>query len=88
MENNVLSRKKTNSFRLTDNVLKATALVYLKEALFRQKYEQCAELIRSAKEFGAGEEEVRGVIEEYVRELKGGSREEPYNQYANRLDGY
>ena len=45
-----------------DEVLKATALLYFEEALLTERYEDCAELIRIAKGFGAGRGEIRGVI--------------------------
>mgnify|MGYP000949388961 CR=1 FL=1 len=50
-----------------DEVLKVTTLLYFKEALLRERYEDCAELIRIAKGFGAEPGEVSGIIAECNR---------------------
>ncbi|MBI4433006.1 MAG: hypothetical protein HY592_05985 [Candidatus Omnitrophica bacterium] len=44
--------------------VKLTALLYLKEALLRERYEACEELIATAKEFGAREFEVADLLED------------------------
>jgi hypothetical protein len=44
--------------------VKLTALLYLKEALLKQQYEICPELIAVAKEFGAAEAEIRALLED------------------------
>ena len=44
--------------------IKLTALLYLKEALTQQRYENCADLIAVAKEFGAGEFEIQDLLED------------------------
>ena len=41
-----------------------TALVYLKEALLRERYENCAEIIALAKEFGAENYQIRNLLED------------------------
>lgn len=43
--------------------VKLTALLYLREALLEEKYEECPEFIAIAKEFGALDEEIRGLLE-------------------------
>ena len=48
-------------------LVKATSLQYLKEALADEAYEECAELIAIAKESGAFDDEVRQVIAAHVR---------------------
>lgn len=53
-------------------LLKVTALLYLKEALYKQKFEQCPELIQTAKRYGASTEEVQTVIARHVRRLQQG----------------
>lgn len=50
--------------RVKKNPLKFTALLYLKEALLRENYERCAEIIALAKEFGAAPFEVRDLLED------------------------
>ena len=41
-----------------------TALLYLKEALLAEQYEECPAIIRIALEFGAGEARVGYLLEE------------------------
>ena len=44
--------------------VKLTALLYLKEALLRERYENCAEIIAVAKEFGAAIYEIQDLLED------------------------
>ncbi len=53
-----------------NEALRVTALSYLKEALVKERYEECAELIASAKDFGASTRDVRVLIARTVRGLK------------------
>ncbi|MBP9733413.1 MAG: hypothetical protein KBD07_03455 [Candidatus Omnitrophica bacterium] len=41
-----------------------TSLLYLREALFREEYEKCSELIGIAREFGARESEIGYLLED------------------------
>ena len=50
--------------RKSRHPLKLTALLYLKEALIREKYETCAEIINYAKEFGALPYEIQDLLED------------------------
>ena len=50
--------------RRSNHPLKVTALWYLKEALVREQYEKCAEIVAVAKEFGAQEFEVEDLLED------------------------
>ncbi len=50
--------------------VKVTSLIYLKEALADEAYEECDELINSALEFGATPEEITEVIDEHVKLLQ------------------
>jgi hypothetical protein len=57
---------------LTSNeVLKLSALVYLQDALVKQKYEQCAELVDIAVKFGADKGEIKQVIADYLQGKNG-----------------
>lgn len=60
-----------------DEVLKLTALVYFEDALTAQRYEDCPELIRAAKSFGATQADIRAVINGYVGGIKTGRGKEP-----------
>ena len=44
--------------------VKLTALLYLKDALKQERYEECAGIIAIAKEFGATEAQVRYLLED------------------------
>ena len=44
--------------------VRLTALLYLKEALLKEQYEICAEVIALAQEFGATASEVQGLLED------------------------
>ncbi|VAW13013.1 hypothetical protein MNBD_BACTEROID05-1251 [hydrothermal vent metagenome] len=54
----------------TDAMLKKTALSYLRDALEKQLYEDCADLIESAKGFGASQTEVSVVIAKAVNKVQ------------------
>lgn len=43
--------------------VRLTALIYLRETLKAEIYEECAALIEIAKEFGACEEEIESVLD-------------------------
>jgi len=69
MRNDVLFNKRSQTVR-PDETLKVTALIYLTEALINEEFEQCAELIRAAKRFGATQGEISGAIAEHIRGFK------------------
>lgn len=48
----------------TKHPVALTALLYLREALIREEYEKCRELIAVAQEFGAGRVEVNYLLED------------------------
>ena len=47
-----------------------TALLYLQEAVRRERYEECAGYLAIAREFGAPELEITGVLAQPRRSLK------------------
>lgn len=51
-----------NTSYTEQDVLKTTALIYLQEAIFNQQYEQCAQLIKQAKEVGATASDIKEII--------------------------
>ncbi len=59
-----------NNLVNSNRALKATALLYLKEALGQERYEECAELIESAKELGAAQSDIDKVIGRYLNKSK------------------
>jgi hypothetical protein len=62
MKENIVFKNEKDKTAARDAVLKVTSLLYLKEALFNEKYEDCKELIRIAKRFGARQGDIRSVI--------------------------
>ncbi len=62
--NNAVENNRPSELVVYDRVLKATSLLYFKDALLNQRYEDCAELIRAAKSFGAQPGEISRIIAE------------------------
>ena len=50
--------------RKSRHPLKLTALLYLKEALVREQYEKCPEIVTLAQEFGAAPYEIQDLLED------------------------
>ena len=57
--------------KVVKNPVKLTALLYLREALLREQYEECAEFIQIAVEFGAQAFEIQNLLEDARRLPKG-----------------
>ena len=72
MRNNVILKHEGSRSSNLDEILKVTALLYLKEALFKEEYEDCKELVDSARKFGAQQGEINEVIAVYLRDKAGG----------------
>ena len=53
-----------NRRRTSKHPVKLTALLYLREALLEEVYEECAQAIEIAKEFGAEGFEVQNILED------------------------
>lgn len=64
MNNNAVTNNQHNDAVVYDRVLKVTSLLYFKDALLNQRYEDCAELIHAAKSFGAQPGEIGRIIAE------------------------
>lgn len=67
MKNELITGNDVKEWLQSDEVLKLTSLIYLKEALLAQRYEDCAELIRQAKDLGAKQSEISALIAEVSR---------------------
>ena len=72
MENRLFATLEADTPLAADSLLKATSLLYFKDALEAERYEECAALIQSAKSYGAGSREISGVIAKYLRKLDTG----------------
>ena len=57
--NTILGRRRTSQ-----HPVKLTALLYLKEALLNEAYEECPAAIEVAKEFGAQDFEIKNLLED------------------------
>ena len=66
----------------SDQILKVTALLYLKEALVAQEYESCQELIDTAKNLGVNSDDISAVITEYL------NADNPGRQKTSRVRSY
>jgi len=52
------------TFSVTRHPVKLTALLYLKDALLTERYEECAEIVAIAREFGALGAEIQSLLED------------------------
>ncbi len=55
---------KAGFFTVNKDPVKLTALLYLREALLAEQYEECAEFVRIAEEFGAHGFEIQNLLED------------------------
>ncbi len=69
-DDKLLTRKKIKTI-FPEIMLKVTALQYFSEALYREKYEECDDLIKFAVGLGAQKREIKTIIEAYVKRVKG-----------------
>ena len=53
--------------RSSRDPVRLTALIYLREALIAEKYEECAGIISIAVEFGATENDINSLLEDIRR---------------------
>ena len=68
-----------------DPVLKFTALLYFAQALEVGTYEECAELVRSARDFGARDYEIDAVIAAHLKGLKPAEDQEDGQLSSRRI---
>ena len=74
MRKNLVYPNENNKPKAPDELLKTTSLLYFKEALRYQQFEQCPTLIKTAKRFGAQNADIRKVINEYTNRGSVGQR--------------
>jgi len=85
MRNNLVYTNENNKPKAPDELLKTTSLLYFKEALRNQQFEQCPTLIKTAKRFGAQNADIRKVINEYTNRGNAGQRSEAIWALGGRL---
>ena len=64
MAQKINERPPNKAVRVYKDPLRLTALLYLKEALLTERYEDCAEIIFLAREFGAQKNEIHYLLED------------------------
>lgn len=67
MNNNLALNEDQGHNDIPDEVLKITALEYLKEALLREQYEKAPALTQNAKALGAEQKEIKTVIAQAIK---------------------
>ena len=66
MKFNVNANNRISKPEFPDKARKDISLLYLEEALNKEEYENCVELINTAKYFGAKQSEIGKVIANYL----------------------
>ncbi len=61
------TKRPLNFLKPNRNPVKLTALLYLRDALRAERYEDCAEIIAIALEFGALPQEIQYLLEDTRR---------------------
>ena len=84
MKLNVNFNRKTSKPEFSEDARKAIALLYLEEALYKEQYEDCAQLIEAAKGFGAEQPEISKVIAKYLKAVKYGFAERNFPKQPKR----
>ncbi len=74
MEARILNALRERGSAPADPLLKVTSLLYLKDALERERYEECPGLIQCAQSYGASRSDVRRTIVRHLRKLDSGQR--------------
>ncbi|MSR76639.1 MAG: hypothetical protein EXS63_00200 [Candidatus Omnitrophica bacterium] len=64
---NIITEKKVKVIEGTKHPVKFTALIYLREALLQEKFEDCSLFIQIAYEFGARDHEIESLLEDARR---------------------
>ena len=72
MNNNLVFNQRESRPLAVYSLLRATSLLYLKDALERERYEECVGLIQSARSYGATSGDIGRIIAGYIRRLNGG----------------
>ena len=67
MAQKTTTRRPVTSSTANQDPVRLTALLYLKEALIEERYEECRDIITIAYEFGATENDVQLLLEDARR---------------------
>lgn len=67
MKLNVNLTNRTQKPEFPEEARKEITLLYLEEALYKEQFEDCGQLARNARKFGAKDEEVSKVIAKFLK---------------------
>ena len=67
MKLNVNLTNRTKKPEFSDDARKDITLLYLEDALYKEQYEDCSQLIQNAERFGAQPDEVSKVIVQFLK---------------------
>ena len=87
MKLNVNFNKKTNNPEFSDDARKAITLLYFEEALYKERYEECGQLVQTAKRFGAEQEEISQIIAKHLKSAKRGFAKRQRNEAEEQTPG-
>lgn len=82
MRINFTLNKNDNNEQKPDELLQVTALAYLQDALANERYEECAQLIKSARQYGAQGRDIQKVLADGAKRARFGRPSEPVRKQA------
>ncbi len=82
MRINFTLNKNKNEEQRPDQLLQVTALAYLQDALTNERYEECAQLVKAARQYGAQAREIQKVLVDGAKRTRFGRVVEPFRQQA------
>ena len=84
MKLNVNFNRKTSKPEFSEDARKAISLLYFEEALYKEQYEDCAQLVQAAKRFGAEPSEISKIIAKYLKVVKYGVADRSFPKQPKR----
>lgn len=77
MRFNFTFNKENNETESQDQVLQVTALAYLQDALANERYEECSDLVKAARKYGALGRDIQKVLADGARRARFARTNEP-----------
>lgn len=84
MRFNFTFNKNANETENQDQVLQVTALAYLQDALANERYEECADLVKAARKYGAQGRDIQKVLADGAKRARFARTKEP----ARKQNGF
>jgi hypothetical protein len=82
MRINFTLNKNNQGEQQPDELLQVTALAYLQDALANERYEECAQLVKAARLYGAEGREIQKVLADGAKRARFGRAAEPVRKPA------